>query len=93
MKWKKWKRLLKKDKVKAAEALVKIEYELKSEDPVTYSAENLAAEIMYLHTGERKPYCEMSRKELLREGKRVFEIDDGDEGASSSEANEAPSGA
>jgi hypothetical protein len=92
MKWKKWKRLLKKDKKKAAEALVKVEYELEGEDPVTFTAEDLAAEIMYLHTGERKPYAAMKRKELLREGKRVFGVED-ESGSSSSDAPTEPSGA
>jgi len=91
MKWKKWKRLLKKDKAKAAEALVMVEYELEGEDPVTFTAEDLAQEILMLHTGQRKPYHLMKRKELLREGKRVFEIDDAE--GSSSSAPDTPTGA
>jgi len=92
MKWKKWKRLLKKDKAKAAEALFRVEYDLDGVDPLDYSPEDLAQDLLMLHSGQRRPYCQMKRKELLAEGKRVFEIDDG-EGASSSEAPGAPSGA
>lgn len=92
MKFKKWKKLLKRDKLKAAEALVRVEYELDGVDPVDYSPEDLAQDVLNLHTGATKPYAAMKRKELLKEGKRVFDIEEGDDGSSSSEVTTAPSG-
>lgn len=92
MKFKKWKKLLKKNKAKAAEALVRVEYELDRTGPLNYTTEALAEDVLALHTGLKTPYSAMKRKELLDEGKRVFEIED-DEGASSSDSPTAPSGA
>lgn len=92
MKWKKWKRLLKKDKKAAIEVLVDKDWGLSGTEPLDYGPENLAEEILALHSGELRPYCRMSRKQLLKEGRRVFEIED-DEGSSSSVAATEPTGA
>ncbi len=95
MKFKKWKKLLKKDKAKACEVLARMDWKLGGAEPIEYEPEELAREVIALHTGSLKPFIRMSRKELLREGRRSFEIDleDDDEGASSSDAPTAPSGA